>query len=122
MRRPTWRSWARIGAAIGAAAFCGLLVLHVLAHGGIHAELGCVIGPEQGAINLPATIVDALAPNPWVYPQRFGEPSPVGYAGPDTSRWSPFAWVATGWLAYVLAGTALGAMLGAARMRLRAAS
>jgi len=117
MREVVGRRWARTGAAIGAAVFCALLVLHVLAHGGIHAQLGCVIGPEQGAINLPAQLVDALAPNPWVYPQRFGEPPPVGHAWPDTTRWSPFAWVVTGWLAYLLAGAAVGAVLGKLRTR-----
>jgi hypothetical protein len=106
--------WARVGALVGVVWFAGLLAVHVAIHGGVAARYGCVIGPEQRAINLPATIVEAIAPNPWVHPQRFGEPTPPGAMGDGyesiSDRWSAPAWVATGALAYALVGAFLASV------------
>jgi hypothetical protein len=101
-----WK-WVRGGAIVGVVWFAALLVFHVAIHGGLSARYGCVIGPEQRALNLPAVIVEEIAPNPWVHPQRFGEPPPVGDPEPPTDRWSAPAWVATGALGYALIGAFL---------------
>jgi hypothetical protein len=105
--------WAKGGAIAGAIYYGALLAVHVSLHGGVQARYGCVIGPEQRAINFPATIVEAIAPNPWVFPQRFGEPPPVGYPEPPTDRFSAPAWIATGLFAYAILGGFAGAALGA---------
>jgi hypothetical protein len=100
--------WVRGGAIVGVLWFAALLAVHVAIHGGVEARYGCVIGPEQRAINLPAVFIEAIAPNPWVHPQRFGEPPPPGDPEPPTDRWSALAWVATGALGYALFGALLG--------------
>lgn len=105
--------WARAGAIAGAAFFAGLLVLHVAQHGGVAARYGCVIGPEQRAINLWATVIEEVAPNPYVFPQRFGEPPPVGYPEPPTDRFSAPAWIACGLLGYTFVGALVGALMAA---------
>ena len=100
--------WARVGAIVGVLWFAGLLAVHVAIHGGVSARYGCVIGPEQRAINLPAVFIEAIAPNPYVFPQRFGEPPPVGYPEPPTDRFSAPAWIGSGLLGYALLGAILG--------------
>jgi hypothetical protein len=106
------RSWARTGAVVGAVFYAGLLALHLAQHGGVEARYGCVIGPEQRAINLWANLIEDVAPNPYVFPQRFGEPPPVGYPEPPTDRFSATAWIATGLLGYALLGLLVGALAG----------
>lgn len=110
MPRP--RRWVLVCAAAGVAFFALLLVVHVGQRGGISYENGCVIGPEHQLLNAPAQILDALAPNPWVKPQRFGEPSPVGWAEPGAASWSAPAFVIWGFVGYALLGAAIGAVLG----------
>lgn len=105
-------TWVRRGAAGGAALFALLLAFHLVQHGGLRPRLGCVIGPEQHALNAPASLVELLVPNPWVQAQRYGEEAPIGFVEPPTNQWSAPAWVACGALGYALLGAALGAALG----------
>lgn len=105
-------SWARRGALVGAVWFGGLLAMHLAQHGQLAARYGPVIGPEQRALNLWATLVEALAPNRWVHPQRFGPPPPPGDPEPPTDRWSAIGWLATGLFGYALAGAIAGLVLG----------
>ncbi|HET6584799.1 MAG TPA: hypothetical protein VFG69_15180 [Nannocystaceae bacterium] len=105
-------TWAKRGALVGAAFFAGLLALHLAQHGAVRARYGCVIGPEQRAINLWASAIEEIAPNPWVHPQRFGEPPPPGDPEPPTDRWNAPAWLACGLLGYALASALLGGALG----------
>lgn len=96
-----------------------MLLLHVVQHGTLRGQLGCVIGPEQHALNAPAAMVEAIAPNPWVGPQRYGEAPPVGVAVEDRSQWSALGWLATGLLGYGLMGVVAGVIVGVVRARWR---
>jgi hypothetical protein len=104
--------WVRRGAAGGAGLFTLMLAYHLVLHGRISPRLGCVIGPEQGALNAPAALVEWVAPNPWVQAQRFGELPPPELEEPPTDRWSAPAWLACGALGYALLGAVFGAALG----------
>lgn len=102
---------------MGATFYLAMLLLHVAQHGTIRGRLGCVIGPEQHALNAPAAWLEAVAPNPWVGPQRFGEAAPIGVVVEDRSRWSALGWLAIGLLGYGLMGVIAGVVVGTVRAR-----
>ncbi|MBC8067897.1 MAG: hypothetical protein IAG13_06140 [Deltaproteobacteria bacterium] len=112
-------AWLRRGALGGVIFFAVLLAFHVVRQGRIEARYGPTIGPEQRALNLWASLVEATFPNPWVHSQRFGDPPPRGDPEPPTDRWSAPAWLAAGMLGYALTGMMVGVViaLGADRKR-----
>ena len=72
-------------------------------------------GWEQRAINLPAAVMHAVWPNPWVQPQRLALPA---VDRPHDGRWNPVAWIVVGVVGHVLVAVAVGALwlgLGALR-------
>ena len=117
MGRPSIGVGLRWGALGGVVFFAVLLAFHAAWQGRIEARYGPTIGPEQRALNLWAVCVEAAFPNPWVHPQRFGEPPPPGDPEPPTDRWSAPAWIATGLLGYALVGAVVGSVLALAARR-----